>query len=117
MSWPALLKALQQMGGIEVSSEPMMQYWFRMMAAVYGMVGAFFGLLAIKPQRYANMIGIVGILEFFVGLVVLGHGLQLGLSDTIFYFDTVLCLGMGAGIFLLRKSAASQAPETEANLT
>ena len=106
MPWHGLVKVLQNMGAVTVAEDPMMQYWFRMMAGVYGAVGIFFAMLALKPQRFHNIIGIAGILEFMVGLIVLFHGLVLGLtSSSIFYFDVFLCIGLGAGIWFLKDSS------------
>ena len=105
MTWPGVEKTLVNMGAERVPDDPMMQYWFRMMAGVYGAVGIFFAILALKPEYFHNVIGIAGILQFMIGLIVLVHGLLLGLTaSSMFYFDIILCIGLGAGIWLLRNS-------------
>ena len=57
---------------------------------------------------FANAIGLAGGLMFGEGIVLLVHGLKLGLRPFPFYADTAFCLLLGAGIWMLRKEAGSK---------
>jgi hypothetical protein len=97
--------ALQGLGAGEIPADPMLDYWLRMAAGAFTGVGIFFLALAIWPARFANVIGLAGILMFGEGLVLLVHGLRLGVGPVPFYADTAFCLVAGAGIWVLRKAA------------
>jgi hypothetical protein len=106
LPWPMAVMALQGLGAGEIPADPMLDYWLRMAAGAFTGVGIFFLALAIWPARFANIIGLAGILMFGEGLVLLVHGLRLGLGPVPFYADTAFCLVAGVGIWVLRKAAS-----------
>jgi len=105
LPWPMAVTALQGLGAGNIPSDPMLDYWLRMAAGAFTGVGLFFLILALRPARFANVIGLAGGLMFVEGLVLLFHGLRLGLQPLPFYADTAFCLLAGGGIWMLRKQA------------
>lgn len=108
LPWPLAVTALRGLGAGDIPADPMLDYWLRMAAGVFSGVGMFFLALAIWPRRFANVIGMAGALMFGEGIVLLVHGLRLGLRPFPFYADTAFCLLVGAGIWMLRKEPANQ---------
>jgi hypothetical protein len=108
LPWPAAVNALQGLGAGPIPADPMLDYWLRMAAGAFTGVGIFFLILAVWPTRFANVIGIAAGLMFVEGLVLLVHGLRLGLRPLPFCADTASCLLVGAGIWILRKESANQ---------
>lgn len=108
LPWPMAVTALRGLGAGEIPADPMLDYWLRMAAGAFTGVGIFFLALALWPRRFANVIGMAGTLMFAEGLVLLVHGLRLGLPPFPFYADTAFCLLVGAGIWILRKETANQ---------
>lgn len=105
LPWPMAMTALQGLGAGNIPADPMLDYWLRMAAGAFTGVGVFFLILAIHPARYANVIGLAGGLMFVEGLVLLVHGIRLGLPPFPFYADTACCLLVGGGIWVLRKAS------------
>jgi hypothetical protein len=108
LPWPMAVTALRGLGAGDIPADPMLDYWLRMAAGAFTGVGIFFLALAIWPSRFANVIGMAGALMFAEGIVLLAHGLRLGLRPFPFYADTAFCLLVGAGIWMLRKEATNQ---------
>mgnify|MGYP001562572531 CR=1 FL=1 len=108
LPWPMAVTALQVLGAGTIPADPMLDYWLRMAAGAFTGVGLFFLVLAIWPARFANVIGLAGGLMFLEGLVLLVHGLRLGLPPFPFYADAGFCLLVGGGIWMLRKAASGE---------
>lgn len=102
-AWAAAM--LDGFGAREIAYDPMLDYWLRMAAGAFTGVGIVFFIMGLKPKQYSNVIGLAGGLMFLEGLVLLLHGLRLGLPPFPFYGDTSFCLFVGACIFMLRKEA------------
>ena len=100
-----VVMALNGLGAKEVPADPMLDYWFRMAAGAFTGIGVFFLIIAIRPGRFANVIPIAAGLMFLEGIVLLIHGLRLGLTPLPFYCDTAFCLLVGGGIWFLRNEA------------
>ncbi|OVE75858.1 hypothetical protein BVX97_03360 [bacterium E08(2017)] len=105
LPWKTAITGLNGLGAGHIPSDPMLNYWLRMTAGAYTGIGIFFLVLAINPRRFSNVIGLAGLLLVFEGLVLLIHGLRLGLPPFPFYADTASCLLVGAGIWYLRNEA------------
>jgi hypothetical protein len=80
----------------------MLDYWLRMAAGVSTAIGLFFFVLALNPKRFAAVIPLAGLFLIAEGLILLVHGLRLGLEPLPFYVDVGFCLATGAGIWFLR---------------
>jgi len=104
LPWPAAVVALNGLGAGSIPNDPMLDYWLRMAAGAFTGVGVFFFIVGLWPSRFKNVIGLIAALMFFEGIVLLIHGLRLGLNPFPFYADTMCCLLVGGGIFLLRNA-------------
>jgi hypothetical protein len=98
LDWPTASGALQQLGAQPMAYDRMLDYWLRMTAGAFGLIGCGFLGLAIWPQKYALVIPWAGALMLVEGLILLVHGLRLGLPPLPFYADTAACLLSGAAI-------------------
>ena len=109
VSWARADEMLQVLGANPIPHDPMLDYWLRMAAGAFFLVGAIFALLAIFPRRFANVIPLFGWLMIVEGVILAAHGFRLGLKPFPFYGDISACFGLGASILLLRKAASESA--------
>jgi len=105
LPWATTVRGLQGLGAGDIPTDPMLDYWLRMTAGAFTGIGIFFFVVAINPRRFSNVVGLAGLLLCLEGIVLLSHGLRLGLPPIPFYADTAFCLIAGAGILALRKEA------------
>lgn len=101
LSWPRAVEAMQQLGAQPVAYDPMLDYWLRMAAGAFALIGCGFLGLMLQPQKYAVVIPWAGGLMLLEGLILLGHGVRLGLPPLPFYADTAACLLGGMAIIYL----------------
>jgi len=104
--WSKAEEMLQGLGANPISPDPMLDYWLRMAAGAFFLVGVLFAALAIFPRRFANVIPMFGWLMIAEGIILAVHGLRLGLGPFPFYGDISACFGLGAAILFLRKAAS-----------
>jgi hypothetical protein len=52
LSWPAAAQALQGLGAQPIAYDPMLDYWLRMAAGAFALVGGLFLLLMLQPVKY-----------------------------------------------------------------
>jgi hypothetical protein len=103
MSWPAAADALQGLGAQPIAYDRMLDYWLRMAAGAFALVGCWYLVLMIWPQKFHAAIPWCGGLMLAEGLILLVHGLRLSLPPFPFYGDTSACfLGGGAILYLSR---------------
>lgn len=112
-SWPAAEAVFQELGARNISYDPMLDYWLRMAAGLFSLVGALFLLLALRPLQHRAIIPWFGGLMLVEGFVLLVHGLRLRLSPIPFVADTLACLGAGAAILYLSRGAFPPPAATE----
>jgi len=105
LPWPTVLIGLRGMGAGEIAHDPMVDYWMRMTAGAFTGIGIFTFVVALRPRKFSNVIGLIGALNVAEGVILLAHGLRLDLQPFPFYGDVSFCLLIGAGIWLLRKEA------------
>jgi hypothetical protein len=103
--WTKADELLQGLGAHSVPYDPMLDYWLRMVAGAFFLVGALFAMLAFCPRRFANVIPLFGCLMIVEGIILAIHGFRLGLRPFPFYGDISACLGLGAGILVFREAA------------
>jgi len=108
-SWDAAVSQLQGLGAAGIPHDPMLDYWLRMAAGAFTGIGVFLLILAVNPRRFASVVPLVGLFLVAEGLVLLVHGLRLGLAPLPFYVDVTFCLLTGIGIWLLRTEACGNA--------
>jgi len=69
-----------------------------MAAGPFTLVGGWYLVLAIWPTKYWPVIPWFGALMLIEGVVLLVHGVRLGLAPFPFYADTTACFLGGSGI-------------------
>jgi hypothetical protein len=92
---------LKYFGGIDpiaLKADPMYDYWFRMAASVFALVGLFYLILGIKPKKYAVVIPLAGCFMIIEGIILGVHGYRLGLPSTPWLGDVGFCIVGGIGI-------------------
>jgi hypothetical protein len=108
-SWSAATQALQGLGAQPIPYDRMLDYWLRMAAGAFALVGCWYLILMIWPQKYHAAIPWFGALMLVEGLILLVHGLRLSLPPFPFYGDTSACiLGGGAILYLARYAKPDQ---------
>lgn len=106
LPWSAASEALQGLGAQAIAYDPMLDYWLRMAAGVFTLIGCLFLLLMVWPARFREIIPWFGVLMLLEGVILLIHGIRLQLPPFPFYADTAACLLGGAAIMWLSKRAA-----------
>ncbi len=105
LPWPVAVDWLQRFGGAgAIPDDPMANYWLRMAAGAFTIVGILFLMCAWSPQRHVTWITTLGVLSLIQGAILLTYGLILGLDPMPFAADVAICLIPGIGILLLRNS-------------
>ena len=107
MTWETAAGALQGMGANPIAYDPMLDYWLRMASGAFALVGTGYLLLAIYPRKFAVMLAWFGWIMVIEGVVLLVHGLRLGLASFPFVGDVSASFAGGLGILMLRKSATA----------
>jgi FtsH-binding integral membrane protein len=107
--WDNVARELRGLGAENLPDEPMLDYWLRMTAGAFTAIGVLFLILAARPRKYSVVLPFAGIFMLAEGVVLLVHGLLLGLAPIPFYFDAGFCLVIGAGILLAQRYARKAA--------
>jgi hypothetical protein len=106
-SWPQVNAIAQGMGAKPIAYDPMLDYWLRMISGAFALVGLWYLALALWPRKFAAAIPWFGAMMLAEGVILLAHGLRLGLGPFPFYGDVSACLILGAGILFLSRAARS----------
>lgn len=104
LKWETAAAALQGMGAKPIAYDPMLDYWLRMASGAFALVGTGYLLLAFFPREYAVMLPWFGWIMIVEGVILLTHGLRLGLGPFPFVGDVAASFAGGIGILTLRKS-------------
>ncbi len=105
LSWPAAVDALRGLGAQPIAYDRMLDYWLRMASGAFALVGTWYLVLMIWPQKFAPAIPWFGALMLVEGCILLVHGLRLSLPPFPFWGDTAACLLGGGGILCLSRHA------------
>jgi hypothetical protein len=105
LTWSGAVTALQGLGARPIEYDPMLDYWLRMAAGAFGLIGCWYFVLAIAPRRFAPAIPWFGWLMLVEGVVLLVHGLRLGLGPFPFWGDVTACFVGGGGILVCSSAA------------
>jgi hypothetical protein len=105
LRWEVAAETLQGMGAKPISYDPMLDYWLRMAAGAFALVGTGYFLLAINPRKYAVMLPWFGWIMVAEGVVLLSHGLRLGIGPFPFIGDVLASFAGGVGILTFQKAA------------
>jgi hypothetical protein len=103
VNWPAASAALEGLGAQPIVYDRMLDYWLRMAAGAFSLIGAWYIVLMIWPRKFYAAIPWFGGFMVAEGIILLVHGLRLSLPPFPFYCDTAACLfGGGAIVYLAR---------------
>lgn len=104
LAWENAASVLQGLGANPITYDPMLDYWLRMAAGAFTLVGTGYFLLALFPRKYAVMLPWFGWIMVVEGFILLIHGWRLGLAPFPFWGDVSASFLGGVGILILRKS-------------
>lgn len=105
MGWSAAAHALQGLGAQPIAYDPMLDYWLRMAAGAFALVGGWYFVMMIWPKKFYAAIPWFGGLMLAEGCILLFHGMRLSLLPFPFYGDTSACFVRGAAILYLARYA------------
>ena len=105
LSWSAAAQALQGLGAQPIQYDRMLDCWLRMAAGAFALVGCWYLVLMIWPQKFHVAIPWFGGLMLVEGIILLVHGIRLSLPPFPFYGDTSACMVGGGGILYLSRYA------------
>ena len=105
VSWSAASQLLQELGAQPIAYDRMLDYWLRMAAGAFALIGCWYLILMIWPKKYFVAIPWSGAFMLVEGTILLVHGLRLSLPPLPFYADTAACFVSGSGIVFLSKYA------------
>ena len=103
LPWYLIAGYLQELGAGNIGTDPMLDYWFRMVCGGFFIVGCLFALSAYRPEKYRVLIPLLGWLNILEGIILGVHGTRLGLPPFPFYCDTAFCLMVGIAIVILHR--------------
>jgi hypothetical protein len=104
-TWPQINSVAQGMGAKPIAYDPMLDYWLRMAAGAFALIGGWYLVLMIWPKKFQASIPWFGWIMVLEGVILLVHGLRLSLPPFPFYGDVSACFLGGAGILLLSRYA------------
>lgn len=102
LPWTRMEPLLVNMGMQTLPVDPQIQYWLRMAAGGWTVIGFLFVMAALYPKRYANLIMLLALGTLFEGVVLLAHGLMLARPPFPFWGDIAFCFAVGAGLLFSR---------------
>jgi hypothetical protein len=105
VSWSKATELLEGLGAKPIAYDPMLDYWLRMAAGAFALVGCWYLVLMLWPQKFHAAIPFFGAIMIVEGIILLVHGLRLSLPPFPFYGDCSACLAGGTAILLLAHSA------------
>jgi hypothetical protein len=97
-TWPQVNSIAQGLGAKPIVYDPMLDYWLRMVSGAFALVGLWYLALALWPRKFAVAIPWFGWVMVLEGVVLLVHGLRLGLPPFPFWADVAASFICGAGI-------------------
>ena len=103
LPWSVMDIVLQNMGASAPVTDVQVQYWFRMATGAWSIIGFLYLIVLLKPQKYNNLIPLLGWGTLFEGIVLLIHDLYLNLPLFPFAGDVGFCLIVGGGLLLTNK--------------
>ena len=100
LPWEWMEFVLQGMGKSCATDDPMIRYHFRMATGGWSIIGFLYLCCALNPRKYASMLPLLAWGALFEGVILLIHGLALGLAAFPFLGDVAFCFVTGGGILL-----------------
>jgi hypothetical protein len=109
MNWSTAEASLQGLGAQPIAYDKMLDYWLRMAAGAFTLIGCWYLVLAIWPRKFQVAIPWFGALMLLEGIILLVRGLRLGLPPLPFYADSGACLLLGGEIMGFSRDAFADA--------
>jgi hypothetical protein len=110
MSWSVASQTLEGLGVHPIAYDRMLDYWLRMGAGAFALIGCWYFVLMLWPHKFYAAIPWFGGLMLIEGVILLAHGLRLQLPPFPFYGDISACFVGGGAILYLARHAR---PETQ----
>ncbi|HRT51558.1 MAG TPA: hypothetical protein P5279_13780 [Anaerohalosphaeraceae bacterium] len=104
--WSTVDRQLQDLGARPID-DPMIQYWLKMAAAVYTLIGGFYLVVALRPAKYRAVIPLIGPLHLVLAAILLANGLTLRIDPIPLCVDVGFCLCVGAGLIAVNRKLRS----------
>ena len=104
-SWPQINSVAHGIGAKPIAYDPMLDYWLRMAAGAFALIGGWYLVLMLWPRKFHAAIPWFGALMLVEGLILLVHRLRLSLPPFPFYGDVSACFLGGGGILILARHA------------
>ena len=98
LPWSWMLPMLQSMGATCDFADKHVQYWLRMACGGWSIIGFLFLVALLKPGKYGVLAPLLAWCSIFEGVVLLTHGVLLGLPMFPFAGDVLFCLVVGIGL-------------------
>ena len=98
LPWSIMTPLLQSMRSSYDFSDAQTRYWLRMACGGWSIIGFLFLMALLKPHKYGNIVPLLAMGSIFEGIVLLIHGLLLGVSMFPFAGDVLFCLVVGSGL-------------------
>jgi len=112
-SWSAASATLQGLGAQPIPYDRMLDYWLRMAAGAFTLIGCWYLVLMWQPQKFRSVIPWFGALMLVEGLVLAAHGFRLSLPPFPFYADVAACFVGGGGILWFSRMGLNVAHNLE----
>jgi hypothetical protein len=104
--WATAVEALKGLGAQQINYDRMLDYWLRMAAGAFALIGCSYFLLMLRPEKFWAAIPWFGGVMLVEGLILAGHGLRLSLPAFPFYADVAACFVGGGGILYWSQARA-----------
>ncbi len=98
LPWNVMTPMLQSMGASTDFTDVQLRYWLRMACGGWSIIGFLFLIVLLKPSKYGNIVPLLAAGSIFEGIVLLVHGLLLGVPLFPFVGDVLFCLVVGIGL-------------------
>ena len=98
LPWNVMTPMLQSMGASTDFTDAQLRYWLRMACGGWSIIGFLFLMVLLKPAKYGNLVPLLAAGSIFEGIVLLVHGLLLGVPLFPFAGDVLFCLVVGIGL-------------------
>jgi hypothetical protein len=103
-SWNEAETLLEGLGAHPIAYDRMLDYWLRMASGAFALVGVWYLMLMLWPQKFAAAIPWFGLLMLAEGTILLIHGLRLSLAPFPFCGDVAACYLGGVGILICSRA-------------
>jgi hypothetical protein len=108
ISWSVATQALEGLGAQAIVYDRMLEYWLRMAAGAFALIGFWYLILMIWPQKFHAAIPWFGGFMLVEGVILLVLGLRLAPPPFPFYGDVSACFIGGGAILHLSRYATPE---------